>query len=708
MLSLCLMLGVVGCGDDDAAGDPSVDGAKCARDADCGNGESCQQGACVEDAENNATNNNPNNDIENNDGVCTPSDEGCDGIDNDCDELIDEGCDDDGDRYCETSMRFALDAEGNAPLVCVLGPGDCNDNNANVHPGVDDVCDLVDNDCDDEIDEDQPPTMAWPDNDNDNFGDRSANPIEVCAVVTGFSEDHTDCDDTDASNFPGAEERCDERDNDCDDTIDEEATEATPFYRDSDEDLAGDDGDVMMACSAPEGYVADNTDCDDTTAARSPLLGEICGDGIDSDCDEVDPVCNISGVEDVSGLTGIVVLADENRTQSRSLAIGNVFGDTTPDLIIGNPHHNNNRGVVRIFPGPLSGVSGEFLSPINLMGILGSETGSSVAVGNLVGDEVLELVVGIPGGDTGGRIGWGSVTAEGEFSITQLEGRVLSATDPGFGLFVSTGHFQEGAYDGIQVNGSLGSYSLLDLERGTSTIPDDAQFIYTYEPEVTLPTQVTPGDATGNGLDDVLVGWGGEANFAARVAIFQSPALGMFSGMDGAAATITPIAPEGAYGNQVIVADVDGDNAEEVIVSNYGYGDNGQGRVWIYPGPVLGELDHDLAYTITGPPETLLGFTMTVGDFNADGVGDLALGCAYFDADTDGNSLVHVVYGPIDRDIDLAVEPDALITGTVGIRSASAMASGDVSGDGIDDLVIYAGNAIASNVWVVLGGPRDE
>ena len=55
------------------------------------------------------------------------------------------------------------------------------------------------------------------------------------------------------------------------------------FFTDSDGDLHGDPGRMMMACEAPAGTVMTSDDCDDTTSQRAPGLTEIC-DGIDNDC----------------------------------------------------------------------------------------------------------------------------------------------------------------------------------------------------------------------------------------------------------------------------------------------------------------------------------------------------------------------------------------------------------------------------------------
>jgi len=62
----------------------------------------------------------------------TPSLEICDDVDNDCDSFTeaDEGCDDDGDDYCDTNMVTI-----GMPAVCPQGGEDCDDGDAVAHPG---------------------------------------------------------------------------------------------------------------------------------------------------------------------------------------------------------------------------------------------------------------------------------------------------------------------------------------------------------------------------------------------------------------------------------------------------------------------------------------------------------------------------------------------------------------------------------------------
>lgn len=63
-------------------------------------------------------------------------------------------------------------------------------------------------------------------------------------------------------------------------------TEGCPesFFADADGDGYGDPDVSMTGCLVPEGYVADNTDCDDDNATNFPNNVEVC-DGADNDCD---------------------------------------------------------------------------------------------------------------------------------------------------------------------------------------------------------------------------------------------------------------------------------------------------------------------------------------------------------------------------------------------------------------------------------------
>jgi hypothetical protein len=143
---------------------------------------------------------------------------------------------------------------------------DCDDQDFTIHPGADEVCDGLDNDCDGQIDEDAIDASEWAvDFDGDGFGDQDA-AVSSCSPVEGTVEDATDCDDSDPEVNPAADEIWyDGVDQDCDGASD------------YDQDADGHDSAL---------YEGD--DCDDTDASISPSAEETWYDGIDSDCDGAD------------------------------------------------------------------------------------------------------------------------------------------------------------------------------------------------------------------------------------------------------------------------------------------------------------------------------------------------------------------------------------------------------------------------------------
>lgn len=127
-------------------------------------------------------------------------------------------------------------------------------------------------------------TTWYADADSDGFGDPSMTTI-ACDAPTGYVSDNTDCNDANAAINPGAAEICNGLDENCNGDIDEGLTLDT-WYADADGDTYGDATVSVSTCDgAPAGYIADNTDCNDADAAINPAATEICGNGIDDNCD---------------------------------------------------------------------------------------------------------------------------------------------------------------------------------------------------------------------------------------------------------------------------------------------------------------------------------------------------------------------------------------------------------------------------------------
>jgi hypothetical protein len=159
---------------------------------------------------------------------------------------------------------------------------DCNDFDPETHPGADERCNDRDDDCDGEIDEEVMDTW-YEDADGDGYGDETL-AVSACTLPAGYAGNDDDCDDTDAAVHPGAIERCDDTDDDCNGEIDDGAIDAGHWYADEDEDGHGDPAASAVACDPPTGTVANDEDCDDADGTIHPGADELCNDS-DDDCD---------------------------------------------------------------------------------------------------------------------------------------------------------------------------------------------------------------------------------------------------------------------------------------------------------------------------------------------------------------------------------------------------------------------------------------
>ncbi len=212
--------------------------------------------------------------------------ERCNGEDDDCDGDVDEDvletwyADADDDGYGDAGSPFT---DCDPPAGYVADATDCDDTSAAALPGGTEVCDERDNDCDGDVDEDVTTTF-FQDADGDGWGNTAAT-TEACSPDDGYSRLGGDCDDAETGINPSATEVCDSLDNDCDGDVDEDAAaDAATWYADADADGYGDAASTTRACAQPSGFVADDTDCDDTAAAVSPGATELC-DSVDNDCD---------------------------------------------------------------------------------------------------------------------------------------------------------------------------------------------------------------------------------------------------------------------------------------------------------------------------------------------------------------------------------------------------------------------------------------
>jgi len=270
VLGLC----VAACGDDGGAPDGSVDSGFDSGDAGCVGSDCCTDSAMCDD------------------GLHCNGVEMC--VASRCAAGQPIACDDDiacTVDSCSESLRACefvtpdVDEDGHGDATCLdndnqpLGD-DCDDNDVARYPGNLEVCvpgeasAARDEDCD-------PTTFGELDADGDGaVDDRCVNVDAVGVEHRGF-----DCDDANMARRRGQQEFCDQRDNDCDGTVDEDPG-VVAWYADEDEDGVGGATLVIETCTLQPTLSLRNTDCDDNDPARRTGFPEFC-DGIDNNCNSV-------------------------------------------------------------------------------------------------------------------------------------------------------------------------------------------------------------------------------------------------------------------------------------------------------------------------------------------------------------------------------------------------------------------------------------
>lgn len=165
---------------------------------------------------------------------------------------------------------------------------DCNDSNAAINPLATEVCNGTDDNCNGIIDEGLTVTY-YVDADDDSYGSSQDAGTPFCSDPgQGYSTNNGDCNDANASINPLATEVCNSIDDNCNGSVDDGLVLVT-YYLDADGDTYGNPNIVTIACAQPNGYVPDNTDCDDSNPNVNPGATEIPNNGIDDNCNgEID------------------------------------------------------------------------------------------------------------------------------------------------------------------------------------------------------------------------------------------------------------------------------------------------------------------------------------------------------------------------------------------------------------------------------------
>ncbi len=585
----------------------------------------------------------------------------CNGVDDDCDGLTDE------DTATDVNTWYAdLDddsfGDADTPLESCTGPAgyvldasDCDDNEAAVFPGAIELCNLIDDDCDGAVDTGAVDTTTLRrDDDADGYGDPSSGSTG-CSGTPGYVNNDDDCDDSRADVHPDADEACNGIDDDCDGVLDgDNATNMVNQYPDNDGDGYGQSDAPELGCDTPPGYSLVDGDCDDGIAAIHPDIEEVCGDGVDNNCDESFSGCGWLGSAAVTVADGTWTgyAARDNLAYALDGA-GDVNGDGYDDLIFGAYNADlsaTGAGRAYVVFGPAIDTTLPAADVVIDGGSTTDNLGKSVAgVGDVDRDGYDDVVVGAPGYNNG--------------LISDVGVAVLLRGGP-------SGYLGGGPVDASYIGPNLRDY--------TGSAVSDA------------------GDIDGDGLGEFLVGANGYDPGGAIAVISGASwytrdlrfAPYLLTGVDALDLVGTSLAGGG---------DLDGDGIDDLIAPAPGHYVTGAntGAVYVFYGPPptaadIAAADVEILGEFAGDA---FGTSIAVlGDFDEDGFTDLTVGAPAFDGLDDDIGRVWVFAGPYGTAMTTA-NASVVVQGLdVSDRVGDALAGpGDVDQDGADDLLIAAG-----------------
>jgi hypothetical protein len=614
-----------------------------------------------------------------------------DALDNDCDGVVDEADADnavtwypdfDGDGFGDRRYAFSGCEAPEFLLVSALTTGgDCDDQDASVQPNAAEVCDGVDNDCNDLTDD------AWSidaatvfaDLDGDGFGD-PRRPLLACVGATGFVANRDDCDDTDADRRPGAVEVCDALDNDCD-GLDYLGGPVSTSVVDIELIGAAETDDLGKAVAwmpdtngdgRPEVVVA-------APSHRAALAagGTVKNSGavyVRYGRTEV-----LSAAFDTTGSGGLpwwdarIVTDRANSFLGDAMVGGDFNGDGVGDLAIGasgQARPNLKQGAVFVFYGPLQGDLTSDDADAVFTGVSGHNLfGFSLAAGDADDDGRDDLLVGAVDADGGG-------SARGEAYLVYG------------GTFGSGGRID-------QVTSAFLPGADTDADMGWSV--------------------AFAGDLDGDGLSELAFGApSGGATDTGTVTIVRGTAARQ-SGQMVPSRVVLGADRGDRFGLSLAgVGDVDGDGRDELLVGSKA------NAAWL-----LGDLTWDSTAMsvgsfaeVTFEAERSRAFGQAVafaGDANGDGLNDLLISASDDDEAGRNAGAAMLVYGsasfpavvpatriesaghtPLDAAFPTfsytnigGVHGARILGATLGEQLGLGMAGGhDLDGDGFDDLIL--------------------
>ncbi len=598
--------------------------------------------------------------------------------------------DEDGDGYGADSAAVRT---CEAPPGHAAAQRDCDDGDPSIHPCADEICDGLDQDCDGLLDELFPTESWYPDRDGDGYGG-SDGEIQACFPPAGHIAEGGDCDDGDPEAHPGADETwydgvdadCDGASDydadgdgydsqdhgggDCDDTNPGIHPGATETCNGRDDDCDGEEsacefsGAQDLAEAQAKHWAASNED-----AGRLLDVGDVDADGR-QDVLVATLRANSSGGggylvygplsgERSLGKAGHQLLGSSGSGAGRSIGIGDADGDGYEDVIFGAPWGSSNRAQV-VF-GPVSDDMELADADVELAGLTGTYCGHGSDLGDVNGDGVADAVIGayrtsdggngsgtvyVVHGPLGGRVSLASeadATLIGQ-SAGDYTGRAIRAgadvNGDGIGDMLIPATYA--SYGG---NGSGAAYVVFGPVSGSMDLGAADVFMVGESAGDYAGCALAMGDVNGDGLGDVAVGSYGNAGGSRAGAAHVVFGPGSASLDLGAADLIVRGIKGSLAGSGLAIGDTDGDEACELLVGAPYEASNGAytGAAYLFYGPLSGSVDtaDAQAWALGESASDFAGQGLAIGDLDGDGWGELLIGAP---GEATGGSSAGAVY----------------------------------------------------------------
>ncbi len=460
-------------------------------------------------------------------------------------------------------------------------------------------------------------------------------------------------------------------------------------------------------------------------------------------------LANTAADAEIIGLTSL------NKT-GHALAAGDVNGDGLADLAIGAPgvdeevRPQDGRVYVLFgastFPGVLN--LGTASADLEIEGRQPrGGLGTAVAIADINGDGLGDIIAGGPGTDANAGGGAGAVwvfLGRNDFPrvMTVLEADMIitgEAALNGLGETIGSGDINHDGISDILLGVPLANppnrpgggkayviygKPVLPATLDLAVQPADL-VVWGAASTQFIANAVTAGDVNLDGRDDLIIGDFkadpvGGVDAGRTFIIFGSDTLKALIdfAIQEPHVTISGSARQDHLGFAVRTGDVNGDGGDDVIIgvrrANDGTATN-VGKVHVFSGTEFWPKEIDLSLSaadltiVGGAGSVNFGYALAVGNFNADASADLIVSAPF--ASPEGRSLAGSAFAIlgspsfIEQSLLRADSSHAIVWGAAPAHTlGNAVAAGDLDGDGLDELIVAAEDAAPSGRVYVFSG----